>query len=119
MTIYTPYNTNTPSISSIITCNSDIANHNQCKNINIHTNKGFNDIQLQCDDGTSLCHISGSMQCQYTTNNICNLFTYENNEIGYQCNDNNFCLINVIPPKLPIISTTNINIVTQNGMCMY
>eukprot|EP01084_Bolivina_argentea_P278246 475267_1 len=115
MTIYTPYNTNTPSISSIITCNSDIANHNQCKNINIHTNKGFNDIQLQCNDGTSLCHISGNMQCQYTNNNICNLFTYKNNEIGYQCNDNNFCLTEVIPPKLPIISSTSIDIVTQNG----
>eukprot|EP00486_Rosalina_sp_Unknown_P015509 CAMPEP_0201594402 /NCGR_PEP_ID=MMETSP0190_2-20130828/191733_1 /ASSEMBLY_ACC=CAM_ASM_000263 /TAXON_ID=37353 /ORGANISM="Rosalina sp." /LENGTH=898 /DNA_ID=CAMNT_0048054007 /DNA_START=344 /DNA_END=3037 /DNA_ORIENTATION=- len=70
---------------------------NHCNDISIYTTQGFEDIDLKCNDDSSLCAISGSIYCTHLDDE-CTSFTYHEEDDRYQCENNNFCVTS--PPSL-------------------
>ena len=114
MKIYTP-SPNYMTQKSIMTCNfdqdqdqykdeDDIGTNtntiNHCNDISIYTTKGFDDIELKCNDDSSLCDISGSIYCSHFDDQ-CSSFIYNELDYNYKCQDREFCMSPSLSPSLP------------------
>lgn len=136
MKIYTP-SPNYMKQKSIITCYSNqeqihdqykdedditINNNNtlnHCNDISIYTTQGFNDIDLKCNDDSSLCDISGSIYCTHL-NDECSSLIFNNINHKYQCENNDEFCMSLSPSISPTLSSVGINEIDEmdeiNGM---